>query len=330
MRLQGSSLISQIILAEGKVPNRVQVLRVGKFSHPSYGKFEITTKTLAEMKKNFDDKVRGIDTAFDYFHASDKEASAWVKELVLAENGNELWAIVDWTPTAEKKLAERELRYFSPDFSFQWQDPESGKKFSNVLFGGGLTNRPFVKEMAAIVASEDKTMEKEVQKIMAEKGCTYDEAMNMYKTQQADKAAKDEEIKMNEEQVKEIQAKLSEVEAQLATEKANNAKLTEEKAAIEKKIELAEKETAFGLLLSEGKACAAQKDAFIKGDMNEFIKLAQPLNMKQQGNGATTEEKADDTSDTQDKILKLAEEKRTADPKLSVRDSIALASKEIK
>src|SRR6267378_2033908 len=69
----------------------VQVLRVGKFNHPKYGEFEITTATLAEMKKNFDSNVRGVDVAFDYFHDSDKEASGWPSELYISENGNELW-----------------------------------------------------------------------------------------------------------------------------------------------------------------------------------------------------------------------------------------------
>ena len=155
MRLNGTNAYSPVTLGEkNTVPDRVQVLRVGKFQHPSYGKFEITQQTLSEMKSNFDKRVRGIDVSFDYYHASDEDASAWVKELVLEENGTQLWAIVDWTPKAEQKLAERELRYFSPDFSFSWKDPESGVVHKNVLFGGGLTNRPFVKEMMAIVADE--------------------------------------------------------------------------------------------------------------------------------------------------------------------------------
>ena len=131
----------------------VQILRVGSFKHPKYGEFEITPTILLEMKKNFDDKIRGIDIGFDYFHESDKEASGWPTELYLLNEDTELWAKVDWTPKAQRMLYERELRYFSPDFAFKWTDPESGQEFNNVLFGGGLTNRPFVKDMAAIAAS---------------------------------------------------------------------------------------------------------------------------------------------------------------------------------
>jgi phage I-like protein len=157
MRVQGSNAFS-IILDESAstVPNQVQVLRTGKFNHPQYGKFDITTQVLSDMVQNFAANVRGVDLAFDYFHDSDKEAAAWVSQLYLTEDGQELWAVVEWTPTASQKLSDRELRYFSPDFAFKWTDPESGVSYNNVLFGGGLTNRPFVKEMKAIVANENK------------------------------------------------------------------------------------------------------------------------------------------------------------------------------
>ena len=105
MRINKSSLWSLVAPGDPTtVPSRVQILRVGKFNHPSYGAFEITKKTLAEMKANFDKKVRGIDLAFDYYHASDEDAAAWVNTLELAEDGAELWATVAWTPKAAKKL----------------------------------------------------------------------------------------------------------------------------------------------------------------------------------------------------------------------------------
>jgi len=317
MRIYGIYDLNEIKLDEkGQVPNRVQVLRVGNFKHPSYGKFSITPVVLAEMKKNFDDKVRGIDTAFDYFHNSDKEASAWVDSLELSEDGNELWATVTWTPTAQKKLAERELRYFSPDFAFQWSDPESGKKFSNVLFGGGLTNRPFVKEMQAIVAAET------------------DANANAEKLAQDKKLAETKGKKqMTPEEMKAqcdaLQKQIDELKAQLETANTDKEAMLAEKNKLAEKIKCAEAEAQFNVLLSEGKACTAQKEAFVKGDMNEFIKLAQPLNLAAQGSGKADEETTTDAN-REDKILNLAEEKRKANSSLSVRDSIALAAKEIK
>jgi hypothetical protein len=335
MRLKETSVFSAINLAEGaRVPNEVQVLRVGKFNHPRYGAFEITTQTLTEMKFNFDKKVRGIDTAFDYFHDSDKEASAWVNDLLLKEDGTELWAAVTWTPQAEKKLAERELRYFSPDFAFQWQDPESGQTFNNVLFGGGLTNRPFVKEMQAIVADETKTGEMNMTELeKAQKEITDLKAQNVKLSE--DKAAMEKKMadmppapaaKEEGDEVAALKKQIADLQAQLAkAQQDSEMAMAEKKKADEAKM-LAEKTSQFNVLLSEGKACAAQKEAFLKGDMDNFVKLSQPLNMKASGSSSSaTVEEADAAA-----IIKLAEEKQKSDKKLSRADAISIAKKELK
>ncbi len=409
MRINGTSAFSAIQLAEGqKVPNQVQVLRVGKFNHPKYGAFEITPLVLAEMKSNFENNIRGVDISFDYFHDSDKEASAWVKELTLKENGTELWATVDWTPTAERKLSDRELRYFSPDFTFKWEDPEKGNTYNNVLFGGGLTNRPFVKEMEAIVASEnkqeielggpgsgpqkggggggskwDKARERKVarqarnqtkavafskkseaiKKGIASKNANVAQSAHIKSIRVAKANArkeldetqtkgnsmdpKDQEIADLKAQIEELKAAAgggdegggqfeedeSQEQADPAAELAEaNKKLLAENEALKAEKNkaneakaLAEKETAFTVLLSEGKACAAQKDAFIKGDMTEFVKLSQPVNLK--GTGSSSSQTPEDKGT--DGILKLAEEKRKAAPNMSVKESISLAKKEL-
>jgi phage I-like protein len=326
MRIHGSSVYAEIKLGEkAQVPNSVQVLRVGKFNHPKYGYFEVTPQTLSEMKTNFDANVRGIDMSFDYFHDSDKEASGWVKGLELKENGQELWASVDWTPKATQKLSERELRYFSPDFAFKWADPEKGGVYKNVLFGGGLTNRPFVKEMAAIVADEHKgetmtELEKAQAKIkeMETQVLKLNEDKKMYEEKLAAAPPMDK--------VAELEKQIAALQAELAKAKSEGMAMGEEKKKLEEAAKLAEKKSAFNVLLSEGKACAAQEKAFIAGDMTEFIKLTQPVNLK--GSGSTenvTLAEADFTA-----IIKLAEEKEKANPRLSRGESISLAKKELK
>lgn len=325
MRINASSIVSPIKLGEkSQVPNQVQVLRVGKFNHPTYGAFEITTQTLAEMKSNFDLKVRGVDMAFDYFHESDKEAAGWVTSLELRENGLELWATVEWTPKAQQKLAERELRYFSPDFTFSWTDPEKNVAFDNVLFGGGLTNRPFVKEMTAIVADEHKGEKMDLKQ--AQDKIKELEASNLklsgdYGDMQKKMAAMPgtDKVAALEKQIADLQAELAKAKADAAGQMAENQKLAEEKKKTEK-------ESAFNVLLTEGKACAAQKDAYMAGDMEKYIKLAQPTNTKGSGSSETKTEGDDESA----KVLKLAEEKRKENKNLSVQESIALARKEIK
>lgn len=332
MRLKGTSVFSTIELSEkNAVANKVQVLRIGTFNHPKYGKFEITNQVLSEMLNNFKNNIRGIDIAFDYFHDSDKEASAWVKDLELKENGTELWAEVEWTPKAEKKLAERELRYFSPDFAFQWTDPESNKVYNNVLFGGGLTNRPFVKEMKAIVADELKgemsmtELEKALAKLkeVEANNAKLSEDKAAMEKQMADMIPKPAEG-VESDEVKALKAQIAELQSKLeAAMKENELAMAEKNKAMEAQ-KLAEKEKEFNVLLSEGKACAAQKDAFLKDDMQTFIKLAQPLNLKANGSSNSNEVVTD-----ADAIIKLAEEMQKGDSKLKHHDALSLAKKQL-
>jgi phage I-like protein len=314
----------------------VQVLRVGQFNHPKYGEFKITPKILSEMKANFDAKIRGVDICFDYFHESDKDAAGWPNELFLAEDGNSLWARVDWTPTARKKLTEREIRYFSPDFAFQWKDPETGKVYNNVLFGGGLTNRPFVKDMAAIVASENKggimnekellELQAKVLKLAEDQGNLAAENAELKKKlaelQPKPPAAKPEEEAPSEDENDPVVLK-----KKLADAMEMNEKLLGEKKKAEEAKQMAEKETAFNLLLTEGKACAAQKEAFVKGDMENFIKLAQPVNLSGKGSPVNG---GDATGDRDERVLKLAEQKVRETKGLALHEAIAIAHKEIK
>ncbi len=346
MRINGTSAFSTIKLGEGSqiVPREVQVLRTGKFNHPKYGAFEITPLILAELKASFDSKIYGVDSAIDYFHESDKVAAGWFTELTLKEDGTELWGTVDWTPTAAKKLSDRELRYFSPDFAFKWTDPEKNVTFSNVLFGGGLTNRPFVKEMKAIVADESQgenmtDLEKaqaQVKQLSEDKAACEKKmlAMAPHDPKAADPAAPVVPAppaapkKLDDPSVVEgLQKQIADLQAQLQKAQGEaDVALAEKKKADEAKM-LAEKTSSFNLLLSEGKACAAQKDAFLKGDMTEFVKLAQPLNLK--GSGVADERMTMAEADSS-QILKLADEKQKADPKLDRGSAVSLAKKELK
>lgn len=346
IHLRDTTVFSTIKLSQSQgVPNEVQVLRCGKFSHPVYGEFEITEQVLSEMKQNFDQKIRGIDISFDYYHDSGEDASAWVTDLELREQGQELWARVDWTPKAQQKLADRELRYFSPDFAFQWSDPETNKTWNNVLFGGGLTNRPFVKEMQAIVASEENQNRKgesmtELEKARAELKAAQD-ALKLSEekgaTLSADNAALQKKVAAAPpptsdpdsagDTVESLKKKLADMTAQLDAANKEKTALMAEKDKMSQEKVLAEKGAAFNVLLSEGKACVAQKDAFIKGDMTEFIKLAQPVNLRANGSG-TSSTPATETDEKA--ILKLAEEKQKANPKLSRGDAVSLALRESK
>jgi hypothetical protein len=329
MRLNNTSLFSQIVLDESaKVPAAVQIFKTGSFTHPNYGKFEITTTFLSDVLTNFKNRVRGIDIAFDYFHDSDKEASGWVRSLELRENGTQLWATVDWTPKAATMLAQRELRYFSPDFTFKWQDPETGKTFKNVLFGGGLTNRPFLKEMQPIVADEIKGEKMtELEKLQAKLKEAEAEKLKLSEAN-ADMTAKMADMVPKSapgDDPAALKAKIAELTAALEKMKMEHETMMAEKVKADAALKCQEKKSEFAKLLAEGKACAAQEKAYLEGDMTEFIKLAEPVNLKAGGTSA-----AGDTTPDEEKVFKLAEEKMKADPTREFGDCVLEARKEIK
>ncbi|MDE2104314.1 MAG: hypothetical protein KGL39_44160, partial [Patescibacteria group bacterium] len=138
----------------------------GEYEHPQYGELHFTAQRLSEIKRLFDERVRHIDIALDANHDQDK-ATGWLERLDLrpatasatgagtgAGTPAGLWGLVRWTPYGMRLLKDQLYRYFSPEFG-PWTDPASGRKYANVLIGGGLTNRPFLKEMPAVQLSGD-------------------------------------------------------------------------------------------------------------------------------------------------------------------------------
>ena len=148
--------LMQVSLAEDASETEIEILRVGKWDHPSYGKITITEDALDKFVRSFNDKVRGVDIAVDLEHGETDmkgAAAGWFKDL--KRLGERLMATISWTELGVENLSKGIYRYFSPEFRFKWKDEESGKTYDNVLFGGALTNRPFIKGMAPVLLSED-------------------------------------------------------------------------------------------------------------------------------------------------------------------------------
>lgn len=255
-----------------EVQDTIQLFRVGNFTHPEYGDFKITSEFLAEIKQNFDNKVRGIDIAIDYKHASEDIAAGWLKEITLSDDGRQLFGKVDWTPNGQKVISEKEFRYISPEFSFNYKDNESLKNYGATLLGAGLTNRPVIKKMEPVIELMEKPKPKERVKMDDQKQMSPEEMMKL----------------------------IEELKAELAKVKGEHASMMEEKKCAEKKAE-------FVKLLAEGKACAAQEDSYIKGDMKTFIEKAQSVKMSEKG--TSTEPKSNTTGieSVDDKIIALAD-----------------------
>ena len=150
--------------ADGKPRSWIMIAPTGTFEHDRYGTLDFTRAKLAEMKANFDQRVRHIDIALDVDH-DQGAATGWLERLEFRSAHNDqpagMWGLVRWTPYGAKLLQEEQYRYFSPEFG-DWKDPESGTVYHNVLMGGALTNRPFLKTMGDVHLSEAQRVARDV------------------------------------------------------------------------------------------------------------------------------------------------------------------------
>lgn len=289
-----------------------QLLRTGNFKYGGYGAFEITTDHLRKIKANYDSKVRGVKLAVDYFHEAFEEAAGWIEQIELRNGDNELWITVDWTPKAVEKIMAKEVRYLSADIDFNYIDIESGQEYGCTLLGAGLTNRPYIKNMKAILSElsdsdkkelkqillndkkEEKNMVKFEEMLAAVSSLTDDEKAQLAEKLGAKVKASEEALQLAEKVKADAEAKLSEKDLQLK-------KLSEDVTALKTEVETEKKKAKFDAMFSEGKVVEAQRKAFMEGDMETFVANAVKLNLSEQGTGA------DDTAEADTAIIKLNE-----------------------
>lgn len=131
----------------------IQAMPLGVYEHPVHGTITIDSQRVQHFADNVNNKVREQDLDIDYDHkATNGEAAGWVRQADARSDG--LWLLVEWTKTARQKIKEKAYRYFSPEFVDEWTHPKTKATFKDVLFGGGITNRPFLKDILPINMSE--------------------------------------------------------------------------------------------------------------------------------------------------------------------------------
>lgn len=140
-----------IFTEENKSGVWIHALGLGNFKHPVYGDIDITSERVKNFVESVKNKVRGVDPSINYQHNGDGEAAGWIKDADKRDNG--LWLFVEFTGSAITKLKEKAYKYFSAEYHDEWQDA-SGKLHKDVVFGGALTNRPFMKNLVPINLSE--------------------------------------------------------------------------------------------------------------------------------------------------------------------------------
>jgi phage I-like protein len=130
----------------------IQAFPYVEYDHPIHGKIKMDRERAERMAANVGANVRGQDLDIDYDHKALRgDAAGWVKKAEARDDG--LYIFVEWTKEALTKLKEKAYRYFSPEYVDKWKHPD-GRVFRDVLFGGALTNRPFLKGILPINLSE--------------------------------------------------------------------------------------------------------------------------------------------------------------------------------
>lgn len=146
------SAITAFDEANGKKSNWVHTLPLGNYKHPLYGTITVDAERAKRFADSVNNKTRGIEPSINYNHNNEDIAAGWGKKAEVRADG--VWMFVEWTSDAAAKIIEKKYRYFSAEYADEWEDA-TGKKFVDVLFGGALTNRPFMKNLTPINLSEE-------------------------------------------------------------------------------------------------------------------------------------------------------------------------------
>lgn len=246
------------------LPHIIQIARVAEGEHPAYGKLKITQQDLEAMERNFKSNVTGVDLAINEDHKKN-EAFGWFKDVFLSFDKQTLYAQIQWNNKGMTALSEKEYRYFSPEFRFNYVHPHSGKEHGPTLLGGALTNYPFLK-MDAITALNNKNNQKG--ETTVDKNTIELSVHNQTVVDLNNKiTAAEMEAKKAKDQVVELSAKVEELNAE---------------------IEKSKKQAVHEKLFNEGKISKAQLVALNEGKgMLEVLALNETMNTEPKGSDNT-------------------------------------------
>jgi len=148
--------LNNVQLSEDEASTSVWIhaLPMGEYTHPVYGKLDMGVSRIKGYAESVKTKVRGIDPSINWSHGDgtgEGEAAGWVKDAEARPDG--LWLFVDFVKDAYKAIKDKKWRYFSAEYTDSWKDP-NGNEHKDVLVGGALTNRPYMKNLLPINLSE--------------------------------------------------------------------------------------------------------------------------------------------------------------------------------
>jgi phage I-like protein len=267
-------------LSEG-IPFVIEIARVAKGHHPSYGEINITEEVLESMANNFESKIVGVDLAVNEDHLKN-EAFGWFKDVFLSFDKQTLYGQVVWNTKGTTALAGKEYRYFSPEFRFNYVHPHTDEAHGPTLLGGALTNYPFLK-MDAIVELNNKTK-------------TGEEEMSKENTI---------DLSVHESKLLELNGKVVAVQTKLDVSEAKNVDLSNKVASLEAEVEKKKKEALNQKLFEENKISAAQLVALNEGKgMLEVLALNEKVNVEASGTDKIADSKTVNLSAEEKKLAK--------------------------
>ena len=250
----------------GVAPEIIVIARVAKGVHPRYGEVELTQSDLESMDKNFEAKVTVIDLAVNEDHER-KEAFGWYKDVWLSFDKQTLYGVIGWNTKGTTALAEKEYRYFSPEFRFNYKNPMTGIEHGPTLLGGALTNYPFL-EMEAIV-----------------------ELSNKHKKFKEKKMSETIDLSTHNKEVVDLNGKINEVTVELNSKTAEVNTLTSKVKELEDTISLNAKKVAHDKLFDKGHINAAQLKALEEGKGNlEVLALSSKMSTNEKGTSEVDED----------------------------------------
>lgn len=131
----------------------VHALNLGSYTHPIYGTIDVTTERVKNFMDSVKNKVRGtVEPSINYHHNNEDVAAGWVKDADQRSDG--LWVLVEWVKEAAQAIKDKKYRYFSSEFVDEWTNPETKVTHKDVILGGALTNRPFMKNLVPLNLSD--------------------------------------------------------------------------------------------------------------------------------------------------------------------------------
>lgn len=252
---------------EGTIKSTIMMFpRRKKLRHPFYGELAFDDAFFDQVISNFEQKVLGNTVPFIDQDHDERGAAGWIVGLKKAKKG--LYGDVEWTDIGVDLIKRKIYRYFSPSYG-PYENPETGKKYDNVLRGGGLTNVPFLKMMPPIEFEQKQVLVKLSEYYSDETTNNGGSKMDLEGLRKLLNVEKDEEIepkiKILLSQIDTLTTRVTELEkTKEGAEEDDEAKkkLTEaldsnKKLAV--KIRNMERDKAIGKALSEGRMLPEKK-----------------------------------------------------------------------